>query len=488
MVLCIEDDINICLNDIINNNCELNLKDINDLNEIKLLTSITVKQIYNKPYTKLISKELNKIINIKTIKLNNLNDNDNKIFNLNNIFNKKEDFNLEVKNITFQYVPNNKKSSIQVTKDIKDLNLPEIKKNNSLDINFSEIKKNVQNNKIDNKFKNNINQDKNNINSNQLQKINGILNEWGIKNKGEKILYFKNQIEYLSNLPQPEQRSPEWYDFRNNILTASDLSKAIGTEGIRRSLIVKKCKPYERIQLTGKACLHGIKYEDAAIMIYEKINCVKISDFGCIQDKDLQIFGASPDGICTGGNNDLIGTMLEIKCPTSREIIEGHVPDMYWKQIQGQLEACKLWECDYFECQIIECDKEIFNNETNHKGIIINLINNESNKHEYIYSPIDLSYQDYEEWVDNKIDSILDNPNITFLNLSYWILKKMNCVKVKRDVQWFHSIIPKINNFWDDVLYYRKNGYQELENKIKKKIKKNDIPQINGCIIDSDSE
>ena len=37
------------------------------------------------------------------------------------------------------------------------------------------------------------------------------------------LQYLEIKSEYLKNIPQPEQRQPEWYEFRNNRLTASDL-------------------------------------------------------------------------------------------------------------------------------------------------------------------------------------------------------------------------------------------------------------------------
>ena len=59
------------------------------------------------------------------------------------------------------------------------------------------------------------------------------------------------------------------------MLTASDLYKAIGTEGIRRALIIKKCKNNTgNSSGLGSACKHGIKYEDIAILIYEKTHFV----------------------------------------------------------------------------------------------------------------------------------------------------------------------------------------------------------------------
>lgn len=317
-----------------------------------------------------------------------------------------------------------------------------------------------------------------------------IINEWKNKSDVDKKKYLINQIQYLSNLRQPEQRSQEWYDYRNGMLTASDLYKAIGTEGLRRSLIIKKCKSSQDnpISGAGKACLHGIKYEDIAITIYENIYHTKIKDYGCIKDNQFDIFGASPDGICEEGS-DFVGTMLEIKCPTSRKIIKGEVPEMYWKQIQGQLEVCKLWDCHFLECKILECEEDIFLKSQNKKGIIIDIINNISGKKHFIYSKLDLNSNNYKEWIDAELDLIIQNDNISFIKICYWILEDMNCVVVKRDPYWYYSIKPQIQNFWDEVLYYREHGHKQLEDKIKKRKKKNNYSEeINKCIIQSDSE
>lgn len=329
-----------------------------------------------------------------------------------------------------------------------------------------------------------------NISYQDYEYCNQICNNWENLNNEEKIKYLTNQIEYLQNIPQPEQRSEEWYHFRNSMLTASDLYKAIGTEGIRRTLIIKKSKTeVQTFSGGGDAIKHGIKYEDVAISIYEKMKKVKIFDYGCIKDKEFDIFGASPDGICGEGSGDLIGRMLEIKCPTSRQIIEGKVPDMYWKQIQGQLEVCKLWECDFFECKITECiDEEEFNKSEKEKGIVIDIKYNDTGKKEYIYAPLNIFPDNYYEWLNTEKDKIINDDNIICLKISYWELQEMNCVTVQRDPYWFYSIKPHIKKFWDEVLYYRENGCEVLEKKIKKKQKKNKEIDLSNCIIYSDSE
>lgn len=372
------------------------------------------------------------------------------------------------------------------------IDINEIIQNNKLEINkLSQEDINIDTNEItkNKKLKNDDVDQKDNDIDNKLKndELDSYYKDWDIKTKKEKTEYILNQLEIIKHFPQPTQKSKEWYEFRNEMITASDLYKAIDTESSIRHLVIKKCQTdITKKSGGGKACIHGIKYEDIAIKIYEKIKKTKIYEYGCIRHPDFPIFGASPDGICGKENLDLVGRMLEIKCPISREIIKGKVPEMYWKQIQGQLEVCNLWDCDYFECKIIEIDEETYNNELNeNKGIIINLYDNIENNNIYIYS--DINIDDAKGWIDKQFDTIIKNKNITFLNLSYWVLKDYNCVFVKRNVEWFQSIKPKIISFWDKVIYHRKYGYEELEKKIKRKTKniKNqiDIMDIKECLL-----
>jgi hypothetical protein len=51
------------------------------------------------------------------------------------------------------------------------------------------------------------------------------------------------KIEYLRGKPQPDQRTPEWYSFRHNLITASNAYKAFENETTRNQLIFEKCQP-----------------------------------------------------------------------------------------------------------------------------------------------------------------------------------------------------------------------------------------------------
>ena len=86
---------------------------------------------------------------------------------------------------------------------------------------------------------------------------------------------------------------------------------------------------------------------------------VIIDDYGCIRHRTIPFIGASPDGICSpkSKNRNLVGRMLEIKCPKSRKI-DGIPPTVYAVQVQAQLEVCELEYCDFLECKIVEYDSK----------------------------------------------------------------------------------------------------------------------------------
>ena len=119
-------------------------------------------------------------------------------------------------------------------------------------------------------------------------------------------LVYRERLEKLTNLKKlklPEQRSEEWYALRKKILTASSVASAIGKCHFttRDELILSKIieKPFEANPITE----WGVKYEDVAIQFYQELYDTKVLDFGLIPHPELDIFGASPDGICDDNGN-----------------------------------------------------------------------------------------------------------------------------------------------------------------------------------------
>lgn len=297
----------------------------------------------------------------------------------------------------------------------------------------------------------------------------------------------KEIVNYLKTIPQPEQRTPEWYTFRNNRLTASDLATAVNKNPYsnRNKLIMKKCG-HEEPWKPGPAIEHGVKYEDVAVMIYELRNDVEVKEFGCIPHHTVSFFGASPDGICdvNSRNENFIGRMLEIKCPKSRPIT-GFVPEYYLYQVLGQLEVCQLEYCDFLECDIREYkNKEAFfedslvldntrninyNKKNMEKGVVIELYDHNLKKMVYRYAKPNISEFELLAWIEQVIDDSLENDKLDYNTTTYWYLEEYCTTLVKRDREWFEKTYVDIEKFWNDVLHYRNVGIESLKNTKEKK-------------------
>lgn len=328
-----------------------------------------------------------------------------------------------------------------------------------------------------------------------------------------KYIKSHQRVEYLKSIPQPEQKSKAWFDMRNQMITASDIGSVLGVGkyGSSNSVLLKKCG-FDKF-LDNKFVHHGKKYEQIATLIYSLVLNTTVDEFGLIQSEKYSFLGASPDGICSHLTLDgkfckLVGRMLEIKCPFSRQLeLLGPVYDTvcpagYWVQIQIQLEVCELDECDYLQCEITEypsrkeylldqnssiiyignnVDGNVTENvEYNfiyNKGVVIQLLphNRPFFKKDvfdakYIYPPnVNMNHLEYDEWVLHELDNLDKNyPDYRFDKVLYWKLEKANVITIKRDTEWFKKHIPEIEKFWKDVLYYRKNTHELKQPKEKK--------------------
>jgi putative phage-type endonuclease len=172
------------------------------------------------------------------------------------------------------------------------------------------------------------------------------------------------KIERLQSIPQSKQRTMEWYETRHNLLTASNLWKVFGSQSQYNSLIYEKCLPLETVRSEKKQMSMdsnnpmqmGVKYEPISIMMYEKLYGTKITDVGCIPHAQYSYIGASPDGINMTSNYPRYGRMIEVKNIVNREIT-GVPLEHYWIQMQLQMEACDLDECDFIETRFKEFDE-----------------------------------------------------------------------------------------------------------------------------------
>jgi putative phage-type endonuclease len=320
-------------------------------------------------------------------------------------------------------------------------------------------------------------------------------------------------MNHLKRLELPEQRSKEWYEIRETLLTASSLADALGKGHFktRDALLLDKTSVSDKKDTISKMSRDimqwGVKYEPVATEFYEHLYGVKIIEFGLIPHPELSVFGASPDGICDiGSPNGYTGRMLEIKCPPKRKFTH-EVPLHYWMQMQGQLEVCDLDECDFFQVKLEEyssvgeyekdqlCTDRLLHGKTSNdlpKGLLIAYMKKKSDTIEYKYSPWLAPLDEIITWRDQTLQELCDE--YTIYEMRWWRIERYECTLVRRDKSWWLSIVPDIIQFWKDVVHYREVGNEEIQKKIdgrkrgpRKKVFEISEP-LKGYLMDSDED
>lgn len=139
-----------------------------------------------------------------------------------------------------------------------------------------------------------------------------------------------------------EQRSQEWLDLRDNMITASDVASAIGENHYESTDAFIKKKVLKTKWAGNAATQHGTLLEPFVRDLYDEMTGRKSHEIGLVQHRTYPWLGASPDGVTEDG------LLIEIKCPLSRKI-EAKVPKHYLPQVQLQLEITDLEECDFIQ-------------------------------------------------------------------------------------------------------------------------------------------
>ena len=276
----------------------------------------------------------------------------------------------------------------------------------------------------------------------------------------------KEKLKKLKLLELPDQRSPEWYAMRKEMLTASSVASAIGKCHFttREELILSKIedKPYVSNPITE----WGVKYEDIAILFYEELYNVKVLDFGLIPHPTFKAFGASPDGICDDtGNDAYVSRMVEIKCPPKRKFTKT-CPPHYLMQVQGQLEVCDLDHCDFFQVKIEDYEnyddyvKDIFVDDDiilpgrtylNYpKGVTVSYRKKGELKLTYLYPSLNMTNEGYNDWIKEKKIEIINNGD-EYVESKWWKITRFECTLIKRDYNWWNENVEHILKFYNDM-------------------------------------
>ena len=284
----------------------------------------------------------------------------------------------------------------------------------------------------------------------------------------------------LAIIPQPKQKTREWYEKRYGMLTASNISKALGSESQRNSLIYEKCKPLVMENQYGSVntenSMHwGVKYEPITAAIYEDMYSLKLSDFGCIPHEKYSFIGASPDGIVCNPAHQRYGHMVEIKNIVNRDIT-GIPKEEYWIQMQVQLETCNLEYCDFVETRIKEYDNAIeyyTDRDHTYKGVVLYFVkkmlvagalpdvgddhSGKYNSPHYEYMPLNIDIAQTEQWIRIKRNELKEE--YVLYRTDYWYLDTISCVLVQRNREWFNAVVPQFISIWETIEKERVTGY-----------------------------
>ena len=302
---------------------------------------------------------------------------------------------------------------------------------------------------------------------------NQVVDETNQSTSGE----LETKINYLRSLPQPAQRTAEWYLFRHGLITASNAYKAFEGVSTMNQLIYEKCLPLRTASTADdkmvnvSSPLHwGQKYEPLSVLVYEAVYRTVVEDFGCIQHSKYTFLGASPDGINVLKDSPLYGRMLEIKNVVNREIT-GVPKKEYWIQTQLQMEVCDLDECDFLETKFVEYenstsfeedDDGTSTNRTNKnelKGMIL-YFNTPEGKPFYVYKDIHLvNKEDIETWETTTIEKS-EASNMSWIKTIYWKLETLSCILIQRNNKWFCDNVQQLQNVWSTIESERVTGFE----------------------------
>lgn len=283
-------------------------------------------------------------------------------------------------------------------------------------------------------------------------------------------------LDHLREIPQPEQRTDAWFQFRWNRITASSAWKILDSQANINQFIYGKCKPIDKAKYSkvniNSATHHGHKYEEVSVILYENMYNTKIEEFGCIPSAKCECIGASPDGINVKRSNPRFGRLLEIKNPVSREIT-GIPKKSYWIQMQIQMYVTELKECDFLETSFkaYESEEQFLEDGTfnktkdgKQKGIVVCF--NNGTEPIYKYPPINISQKNFDEWLEKTIE---ENTNLSWVCNTYWKLDSFSCILVPYNEKWMLSVIPKFEAVWKTILKERETGYDHRKPKSRKK-------------------
>jgi len=276
----------------------------------------------------------------------------------------------------------------------------------------------------------------------------------------------KEVLDTLLQRKQIQQRTPAWYAQMTTILSASELGRLFASPRERGKLVMSKIEsPLPRSQQLAVFSDHmsafdwGIRFEPVVKQIYELKYGATIKELGRLIHEVDPRCSASPDGLIYDCSNNIrTGRLIEIKCPVTREINDT-IPKDYYAQMQMQLHVTGLQHCDYVEAVFSSKYKNSNNMKQEgpsaYNGYIA-LVRYAELKGDqefyYVYSPINV-----EVWTP------LLEEGEEVVEIIPWRLMDWSEHLVVRSEEWWSSLQPIMNTFWEDVDKAKKGEFSVPE-------------------------
>ena len=263
-------------------------------------------------------------------------------------------------------------------------------------------------------------------------------------------------ITELCAQKQTAQRTLAWYEQGKRILTASEIYSLFRSPRQRAQMVFSKVETQYRMTQPlavrsekMSAFDWGIRFEPVVKLIFEEKYTCQIEDLGRILHPTDPRVAASPDGLIIQGPDNLLGDLIEIKAPVSREIGQG-IPDEYYAQMQTQLEVSRARACQYIEMKFASP----YNSATPIQGPAL------YSGYIYIIKILGVPTDD-NLFPEDRLDYVYGAVNSDELpsdTAKGEIIEKVpwRCLgwfheTVVRRPDWWASIQPAINQFWVDV-------------------------------------
>jgi hypothetical protein len=218
----------------------------------------------------------------------------------------------------------------------------------------------------------------------------------------------------------------------------------------------------------------GIRFEPVVKQIYEHKYGVSIQDLGRLLHPSDPRIAASPDGLIVDAvdkSSPRIGSLIEIKCPISRELSD-KIPEEYYMQMQLQLEVTGLQKCYYVETRFRSaCSSRntMLEGPAIIEGVLWLVEHFNPDDYDdvpirrYVYGPV--GCPDLEEppcHLIGQYDHIIERVP--------WALIQWNEIVVERSSSWWLSVQPALHAFWTDVEKAGRGEFVVPESSRKKKV------------------